>query len=441
MSKFGRIAKLGTLTTKVSGSYLGQQLAGMFQGEEAREASMRKTHLANAERIVGNLGALKGAAMKVGQAVAQVADSLDLPAEARAVMSKLHDKAEPVPFEAIQRRIEAELGAPVGDLFASLDPQPLGTASLGQVHAAKLKDGSDVVIKVLHEGVEEAVHSDLSALKAMLVGGRFLRRPKEEIDAWFDEIDARLAEEIDYRQEAQNLQHFGRILANEPDVRVPRLYEGWSGARVLTMERLYGRPLNQFIATSTAEARQRAGVAVATTFFHLFYWHRACHADPHPGNYLFTPDGKLGLLDFGCVRHFDLDWVADYGACAWYTRLGDKEKVMQHGLAIGALTKRDADAEDILWSLCRAIGIPFRAGDYTVGGPDDDAHEQIARTMPRIMVNNVLRAPKEVVFLHRALGGIYSINKQLKPRFDWGELLRESYAKCAKDAGREVPGL
>ena len=441
MSKFGRIAKLGTLTTKVSGSYLGQQLAGIFQGEEAREESMRKTHLANAQRIVGNLGALKGAAMKVGQAVAQVADSLDLPADARAVMSKLHDKAEPVPFEAIKRRIEAELGGRTEELFSSLDPEPLGTASLGQVHAATLKGGSSVVVKVLHEGVEEAVHSDLSALKAMLVGGRFLRRPKEEIDAWFDEIDARLAEEIDYRHEAQNLIHFGRMLADEPDVRVPRVFEGWSSGRVLTMERLHGRPLTQFMATSTAETRQRAGLAVARTFFHLLYWHRACHADPHPGNYLFTPDGQLGLIDFGCVRHFELQWVADYGACAWYTRMGNKEKLAEHARAMGALTRRDPDAEDALWALCRAIGIPFRSGEYTVGGPEDDAHEQIARTMPRIMLNSTVRAPKEVVFLHRALGGIYSINKQLKPCFDWGELLRESYSRCAADAGRVVPGL
>jgi predicted unusual protein kinase regulating ubiquinone biosynthesis (AarF/ABC1/UbiB family) len=268
-----------------------------------------------------------------------------------------------------------------------------------------------------------------------------LRRPKAEIDAWFEEIDERLAEEIDYRQEAQNLQHFGRILADEPDVQVPKVHEGWCSGRVLTMERIYGRPLTQFVATSTAEARQRAGLAVARTFFHLFYWHRAVHADPHPGNYLFTPEGKLGLLDFGCVRHFDLEWVADYGACAWNTRMGNRDTVMDHCVAIGAMVKRDAAAEEAIWPLCQAIGYPFRGVDYTVGGTEDDAHERIARAMPKVMLSTGLRAPKELVFLHRSLGGIYSINKQLKPRFNWGELLRESYSRCAADAGRTVPGL
>ncbi|MBM4389889.1 MAG: AarF/ABC1/UbiB kinase family protein [Deltaproteobacteria bacterium] len=441
MSKLGRIAKLGTLTTRVSGSYLGQQVAGLFQGEESRKSSMRKLHLENAERIVDNLGALKGAAMKVGQAVAQVADSLDLPADARAVLGRLHDKAVPVPFEQVKSRIEAELGGATESLFARLDPEPLGTASLGQVHAAQLKDGQEVVVKVLHAGVEEAIHSDLAALKAMLVGGRFLRRPKEEIDAWFDEIDARLAEEIDYRKEAENTIAFRRLLAGEEGVIVPRVHEGWCTGRVLTLERLSGRPLSQFIATSTAAARQAAGVRLARTFFHLFYWHRACHADPHPGNYLFMPDGRIGLIDFGCVRYFDLEWVAHYGGCAWYTKVGDKERVMEHALGMGALARRDANAEDALWTLCRAIGVPFRGGDYTVGGPEDDAHEQITRAMPRVMVNPTLRAPQELVFLHRALGGIYSINKQLKPSYDWGELLRESYQTTLFDSGRSSSGL
>lgn len=427
MSKFGRIAKLGTLTTRVSGSYLGQQVAGMFQGEEGRKAAMRKLHVENAGRIVDNLGALKGAAMKMGQAVAQVADSLDLPADARAVLGKLHDKAVPVPFDRVKARIEAELGGSVESLYASIDPEPLGTASLGQVHAARLNDGQDVVVKVLHEGVEDAVHSDLAALKAMLVGGRFLRRPKEEIDAWFEEIDQRLAEEIDYRREAENTMAFRRLLAEEEGVIVPRVHEGWSTGKVLTLERIHGRPLNQFVATSTAAARQAAGVRLARTFFHLFYWHHACHADPHPGNYLFLPDGRLGLIDFGCVRYFEPEWVRHYGGCAWYTKVGDRERVMQHALGVGALRRRDSAAEDVMWDLCRAIGIPFRGGEYTVGGPNDDAHEHIARCMPRVIVNNVLRAPREVVFLHRALGGIYSINKQLKPTYDWGELLRESY--------------
>ncbi len=440
MSKLGRLAKLGSLTTKVTGSYLGQQIAGLVQSEEKRKDALDRLHIQNAGRIVENLGSLKGAAMKVGQAVAQVADSIDLPADAKAVLGKLHDKAEPVPWEAVRGRIEKELGGPVETLFRKIDPSPLGTASLGQVHAATLPDGQDVVIKVLHAGVEDAIGSDLGALKNMLVGGRMLRRSKAEIDSWFEEINARLAEEIDYRNEANNLQTFRRVLVDDPDVVVPRVHEGWSTGKVLTMERLHGKPLPAFVATGTPEARQRAGVTLGRVFFDLFYGHRMIHADPHPGNYLFQADGKIGLLDFGCVRFFDLEWVAEYGACAIYTRRNQRELMMQHAVKLGALSERDPDAEETLWALGRAIGVPFRGGPFLTGGPEDDAHEQIARVMPKVMMNGKLRAPKELVFLHRALGGIYSINKQLKPLCDWGQVIEKAYARTLKDSGRVLVG-
>lgn len=440
MSKLGRLAKLGSLTTRVTSSYLGQQIAGLVQSDDKRKEALDRLHVENAGRLVENLGALKGAAMKVGQAVAQVLDTVDVPPEARAVLGRLHDKAEPVPWDVVKARIESELGGPVDSLFRAVDPSPLGTASLGQVHAATLPDGSDVVIKVLHKGVEDAVASDLGALKNLLVSGRFLRRSKAEIDAWFQEIQARLDEEVDYEVEAQNLEDFGRVLADDPDVVVPRVHRGWSTRRVLTMERLHGKPLPAFVSTGSAEARQRAGVTLGRVFFDLFYGHRMIHADPHPGNYLFQNDGKLGLLDFGCVRHFDLEWVADYGACAIYTRRNDRERMMRHALSLGALVERDVEAEDTLWTLGRAIGIPFRGGPFTTGGPEDDAHEQIARIMPKVALNPKLRAPRELVFLHRALGGIYSINKQLKPRTDWGLVIESAYARTLQAAGRRLEG-
>lgn len=440
MSTFSRLAKLGALTTKVTGSYLGQQLAGMVQSEHKRREALDRLHIQNAGRIVQNLGNLKGAAMKVGQAVAQVIDSIDVPLEARAMLGRLHDKAEPVPWETVRARIEQELGGSVTSLFATIDPSPLGTASLGQVHAATLPDGADVVIKILHGGVEDAVHSDLAALKSLLIGGRVLKRSKAEIDGWFEEIEARLAEEVDYEHEARNLDAFRRVLSGDPDVTVPRVHAGWSTKRVLTMERLHGKPLAAFVATGTPEARQRAGTTLGRVFFELFYGHRMIHGDPHPGNYLFAPDGKIGLLDFGCARYFDLEWVADYGACAIYTRREQREPMMRHAMAIGALTQRDAEAEELLWELARAIGIPFRGGPFLTGGPDDDAHQKIAKVIPRILLNGKLRTPKELVFLHRALGGIYTINKQLKPVTDWGQVIENAYAKALRDSGRALEG-
>ena len=436
-SKLSRIAQLGALTTRVSGSYLGQRVAGIFQDEDGRRAALDRTHNANAERIAANLGQLKGAAMKVGQAVAQMADGFGLPDDARSVLAKLHDKAEPVPFQQVKRRIESELNGGIDTLFASFDAEPLGTASLGQAHAAKLPDGTDVVVKVLHEGIDASVSTDLGALRNMLTAGRVLRRPKEELDAIFQEIEERLKEELDYRQEAANLEEFRRFFKGDPEITVPAVHHGWSTSRVLTMERLQGRPLPVFAATASAAAKQRAGVALGRAFIRSQYTLRAIHADPHPGNYLFTPDGRVGILDFGCVRRLDLEWISAYGECGMAARNDDREALMDAAVRIRALTRRgDKEGEDTLWELCRTIGIPFRGGEFTMGGPEDDVHERIAAIVPRLISSPVLRSPHELVFLHRGLGGVYQIAKQLKARTDWGDIVATAIDGCFADRDR-----
>ncbi len=426
-SKFSRLGRLGALTTRVTGSYLGQAVGGIFQDEEARQRALQRLHLDNARDIVQQLGALKGAAMKVGQQFAQLADGVALPDEAKAILAKLHDQAEPVPFADVRSRVEEELGASLETRFRSFDPAPLGTASLGQAHAAELPDGTRVVVKVLHRGVEDSVGMDLGAFKSMLLAGRFVRRPKEEIDAIFAEVGARIQEELDYRLEAQNLEDFGRFFKDDPDVRVPAVFRDWSTRRVLTMERLDGVPIATFQEQASPAAKRRAGRLLGESFFRMLYLNRAIHADPHPGNYLFRPDGSLGLLDFGCVRRFDHRWVVHYGACGYAARHDDREMCLENGLAIGAITEREPEADRLLWDVCRTIGIPFRGGPFEMGGPDDDFMERIARLTPRLIAARNIRSPHEMVFLHRGLGGIYQLARALHAKEDWGEIFESVY--------------
>ena len=435
-SKLSRLSRLGSLTTRVGSSYLGQKVAGLFQDEDARRAGLDRVHLENAERIAGQLGSLKGAAMKVGQALAQVAEGYGLPDEARATLARLHDRAEPVPFADVRRRVESELHGGIDTLFRRFDPEPLGTASLGQAHAAELPDGTAVVVKVLHEGIDGSVQQDLGALKAMLKAGRVLQRPAEELDAIFAEIGERLAEELDYRREAANLQEFHAFFRGDPEISIPNVFEGWCTGRVLTMERLAGRPLSVFSATAPEAAKQRAGVALGRAFMRMEYVHRAIHADPHPGNYLFTPDGRVGILDFGCVRRFDVDWISSYGDCGLASRYGDRERCILAAMRIGALVQRSPPDEDALWELCDALGKPFRGGPYTMGVGEDDVQERVTAIMPRIIGSKHLRSPRELVFLHRGLGGTYQIVKQLRARTDWGLIFEECVAACHAERDR-----
>jgi predicted unusual protein kinase regulating ubiquinone biosynthesis (AarF/ABC1/UbiB family) len=435
-SKWERLGKLGALTTRVGGSYVGQAVTGLFQGEAARGESLRRVHLENAARIAGQLGQLKGVAMKVGQQLAQFADVQGIPEEARALLGSLHDRVEPVPFDVVRARVEAELDAAIEVRFRRFDPAPLGTASLGQAHAAELPDGTPVVVKVLHAGVEDTVGSDLAAARAMLHAGRFVRRPREEVEAIFAELGARIAEELDYTREADNLEAFRAFFAGDPDLVVPAVHRGWSTRRVLTMERLPGRPASVFAATATEAARQRAGVTVVRGFLRMLYGFRAIHADPHPGNYLFTPDGRVGLLDFGCVRRFPLPWIVDYGGCGLATRRDDKAACMRHARAMGALVDAGASDEDVLWDLCRAIGAPFTGGDFTLGGPEDVVQERVAALMPHVILARGVRSPPELVYLHRGLAGAYHLARGFSARHDWGAMFEGLYLGAVADLAR-----
>ena len=419
-SRFGRIARLGGLTSRVSGSYLGQRIKGAFQDSDTRRDALHKLHLENAERVVDTMGALKGAAMKVGQSLALATDGLNLPPEVSRILGKLNDQAEPVPFDLIQKSIEAELDGSLSSLFADFDEEPLGTASLAQAHAARLADGRRVVVKVLHHGIEDSVDSDLRALRGILVAGQVLRRPKEELDNAFAEIRERLFEELDYYQEAANLEFFHQHLRLD-GVRVPKTVPTLSTGRVLTMERLNGANLDTFLDTASPEARRRAAIAVAHSFHDMFYRLRALHADPHGGNYLFEHDGTVGLIDFGCVKRFDQYWVAEYARMAKALVEDRPVDCRRHATELGILTSDADEAFDATWALGEAIAGPLRVDRHRIDHHDQTL-ENVKSRAPRLLRRSDVQGPRHVLYLHRTLGGVYGMLRKLGLEYNYGQL-------------------
>ena len=403
-----------------------ERIAGTFRDEERNRDRMSRVHIENAERIADTVGRLKGAAMKLGQAAAQAATSLDLPQEVTQALSKLHADAEPIPFSVIQEDIEQSLGRTLDEAFAEFDREPLGTASLAQAHAARLPDGTAVVVKVLHRGIEDSVASDLLALKTMLVGSKLLRRAKDEVDAAFSEIRERLEEELDYLQEAANITRFRTIFGDDHRVRVPRVFGDWSTDRVLTMDHLPGVPHQDFLEHASAEAKHRAGTTIAELYYEMAYRHRVLHADPHPGNYLFEEDGRVGLLDFGCVKSFDEFFMADYATCALSSVRGDRQGAIDACKRLGVWVGDDPDAEQALWEFCETLAGPYRPESYTVGGSDDSLLERLQPIARALVRFPEIRAPSEMIYLHRSLGGIYGLLRPMRVEGNWGALLREN---------------
>lgn len=258
-----------------------------------------RIHRGHARRYRELASTLKGAAVKMAQ-LASMQQAL-LPAEYLEEFKLLRDKVAPSAYPLIAGSIQAELGAGPLEVFAEFDRAPLAAASMGQVHRAKLHTGEDVVVKVLHPGVERSVAIDLWLAKVVL---RVLNVFTGPIDLMqiYRESEEPLHEELDLLHEAQATTELGRTL--EPyGARAPKVYRQYSSRRILTLEFIHGVPLNNIEQMNAWKVDR---VELARTYLRAFFQQSLTvgffHADPHASNGLCTPDGKLVMLDFGMVK-------------------------------------------------------------------------------------------------------------------------------------------
>ncbi|HEX4353095.1 MAG TPA: AarF/ABC1/UbiB kinase family protein [Polyangiales bacterium] len=267
-------------------------------------------NLGAARQAAELLGNLRGLAAKAGQ-MASYVDGL-VPDSQREVyervLSSLQSATAHSPFARIRERIEGELEAPLSQLFAEFDEEPMASASIGQVHRARLHDGLEVAVKVQHPGIEAAIESDLSSADSAAGFAALLGPKAMNTKDVFAEIAARLREELDYQLEAQRQTLFARLHADDPKIHVPRIIETHSRRRVMTSELVRGLDLNAAVATSSAERKAYAETLWRFVFKSLLT-HGAFNADPHPGNYLFHPNGRVSFLDFGCVQLMEPRYV------------------------------------------------------------------------------------------------------------------------------------
>lgn len=244
--------------------------------------------------------------IKLGQILSTRSDLL--PPDFIAELSKLQDAVPPEPVDVIETQIEKELGKGPSTLFESFDPAPLGSASIGQVHAARLSAGEEVVVKVQRPGVEQLVESDLAILMdlARLAQARTMWGQIYDLPGMVEEFADTLRGELDYVREGRNAERIARNFAQEPALHVPAIYWPYTTGRVLTMERLEGTKISDVSALEAAgiDRHELAETGVRIVLKMMledgFY-----HADPHPGNFLVQPGPIIGLLDYGMVGHLD----------------------------------------------------------------------------------------------------------------------------------------
>lgn len=303
-----RAARVAGEFAMVLGAYrwhglLARQLSPAAAAVE-REAVDRRA----AERVARACAELRGAWLKIGQFASTRRDLLP-PAWTRA-LSALQDAVPPVPFAAIAARVEQELGAPIGELFASFEETPIAAASLAQVHGAVLPDGTRVAVKVQVPGVEELVDGDLHLLSLLAgaAGGEV------DLAGITREVARSVREELDYGREAERTRRMAADLAKDTGVHVPHVIDRLSTGRVLVLERIDGDRLTDRL--ERADQAERAAIlsALVRTYATQILALGRFQADPHPGNFLVEPDGRLALLDFGALAELSDDERRGYAA-------------------------------------------------------------------------------------------------------------------------------
>ena len=424
VTKGRRFFKLAGMTAQVAGSYAKTRIKSLFQSEEAAAHDRREAHELNGGRIARTLGELKGAVMKVGQ-MASIAGDI-LPRELAEALRGLQREAPPVAFSVIAAQIERELGAPPEALFKRFDPAPFAAASIGQVHRATTDDGREVVVKVQYPGVDTAVSSDLSHLKLVLKASGLVKVRKQALDEVFREVKARLHEELDYCNEADNVRKFREFHRRHPFVAVPDVVGERSAQRVLTLTYEPGDPISELDARGyPQETRDLLGQHLFKLLIDQLFELRTLHADPNPGNLAFRRDGTVVLYDFGCVKHIPDRIIAAYGATI---RCGLEEDYagVERGLdALGVLNPDGPRVELAYYKGWRDIfALPFLADDVFDYGASK-IHEEVLKQVPGALKRmESFQPPSELVFIDRAVAGHYGNLRKIGARGRFLAMLR-----------------
>jgi ubiquinone biosynthesis protein len=386
-------------------------------GHPASQAAWNRAHEAAAEQIRRLAIALEGGLIKAAQIGGARADVLPRPFIDK--LSQFHDDVPARPFETLAPVIEAELGAPVDDIFASVDRQPLGAASLAQVHRARLKDGSDVVIKIQYPEARRVIPLDLGMVRRV-AGLVQHMQSRLDLRSLANEVTRFIEMELDFRREAQSTQRLGRILAARADVRVPRIYEEYTRDRVIVMEYLDGIQVTRTQALRdaghnlSAVGRRVGGLYGAMLFEYGFF-----HGDPHPGNLLVLPDGRIGLLDFGLCKELPANFANLVAQMMVAALIGDNDGALRAAAALSF------DIEEIRPDHLRSLMLSIMG--------DSDGGDDLASVLGATRIRQI---PNDFALVLRTMLLLNGLSHRLAPgrRLVQGELIKHLAAGAQRSA-------
>ncbi|QGG96143.1 ABC1 kinase family protein [Actinomarinicola tropica] len=424
-TRLARNASLARVGGTTAAGYAAHRARRVFAAAERREELDRSFELRTAEQVVATLGNLKGALMKVGQ----IASYLDqgLPEHVRTALAQLQADAPPMSEELVESALRAELGAGPAELFAEWDPTPIAAASIGQVHRAITRDGRPVAVKVQYPGVDDAIRNDLANADAVF-GAMTLLYPGLDPEPIVRELRERIEEELDYRMEAAHQQRFADHYRGHPTIHVPDVLPELSTGRVLTSELSDGVRFDEMLSWSTEE-RNLAAETIYRYAFGSIYRLGVFNGDPHPGNYLFAPGGRVTFLDYGLVKRFtesDLDGFEQLiQAVVVDPDPGRFRAVVDRlGIVPAAAPISDADVFEYFTHFYEFVRLD---GPSTI----DDAYASLIvrhmfdATGPYGHVMRAINVPPSFVVIQRINLGLYAIFGQIGATANWRRIAEE----------------
>jgi predicted unusual protein kinase regulating ubiquinone biosynthesis (AarF/ABC1/UbiB family) len=425
-----RSAKLGSIVGVQGARYAGTKATNVARSEEEGQQRLEQRHLETAMKMVGALGQMKGAAMKLGQ-FASFIDTEFIPEEYREIyqqqLAKLRTEAPAMPWEKVEKVLLEEYdGEPVSELYAGFENEAFAAASIGQVHRAQLLDGREVAVKIQYPGIAEALEADLRNAGTLVRLARALA-PGLDAKAIAHEIRERVMEELDYEYEAQNQRTFSRAYRGHPFIYVPEVVTRLSRRRVLVTELVDGIGFEQIKQLTHAE-RSRFGEIVYRGSFGSIYHLQHFNADPHPGNYILMDDGRVAFLDFGMTKKLDREQILLEQRAFDAASRNDPE-AFREALHVLGFVKNPSklDAERLLEHM-RAVG-----GWYVEDREIEITPRRVMKIIestndPRSEYFDLMRResiPADELMGRRMEIGVVAVLGQLRAKRNWHRIARE----------------
>lgn len=408
-----RGVRIATTGLNVGARYAADHLKRVITGR--RDADGRaELHRRNAERVFAEFAKLRGTALKLAQTLSL--DNAILPEEVADVMSRAQYRVPPISRTLVRAILKRELKGDPEKVFARFEPDAVAAASIGQVHRAWLHDGTPVAVKVQYPNVRKTIESDMAIAKVFM--NRLMDRRKAE--EYASEVTERLLEETDYRIEGRNLNLFRNRFEGDLFT-TPEYLPEYSTQSVLTMTWIDGFHLDAFLATDPSqEEKDRKGQLFWEFFHQQIDFGFTVYADAHPGNFLFTPDGRLGILDFGCIKTSPPDFFNAYIRLFDVHMDGGPDGLKEVYMALGMMDGSGSEEDQAFFTFCQAFGnlflSPYREDVFDFGRPGFS--DEVARYAREATRFTEPRGSRHFIYVTRLHVGLYRILMQLGARVD-----------------------